>query len=58
MWLCYGCEVEVCEELDSLYVVVFVYLCIELVVWLYLVEGLMVYFGVFGGGVCECVWCV
>ncbi len=53
LWLRHGREAEAREELDSLHAAALVHPRIELAAWLHLAEGLMAYFGAFGGGARE-----
>jgi hypothetical protein len=49
LWLRHGREAEAREELDRLHARALVHPRIELAAWLHLAEGLMAYFGAFGG---------
>lgn len=49
LWLRHGREAEAREALDALHVRALVHPRIELAAWLHLAEGLMAYFGAFGG---------
>lgn len=53
LWLRHGREAEAREELDRLHARALVHPRIELAGWLHLAEGLMAYFGAFGGGARE-----
>lgn len=53
LWLRHGREAEAREELDRLHAAALVHPRIELAAWLHLAEGLMAYFGAFGGGARE-----
>ncbi|MBW8847422.1 MAG: hypothetical protein JF607_20855 [Burkholderiales bacterium] len=49
LWLRHGREAEAREELDRLHARALVHPRVELAAWLHLAEGLMAYFGAFGG---------
>jgi hypothetical protein len=53
LWLRHGRAAEAREELDRLHARALVHPRIELAAWLHLAEGLMAYFGAFGGGADE-----